>query len=622
MSRNLILAVSTFFFLLVDGRPPIITTEDPVDVVVVGAGASGGVFARKLWDRAPKTQITVLEAGGALLECSSHNDYSYTDLTIWDVPGEYTNIAFNNAQSRFPSSAFTYLGFGVGGSSAVNGALYQRPSKKHFFDKLPEEFSEQSLEKHYLETEAFLGWTSTPSMDGKRWAGSTADFFEGTLKSWKNDTKQWHEGDMTGLTSSSRDHLFSQPPVNTRNGQRRCSAHYLCGQHNITITTGAMVEHIVMDPNGTATGVVYKKDGGIVLLPLLPSGVVVMAAGALQTPKILWQSGIGSLQALSDMEAGGLLNPKAPRFEAPFLGEYVQDHTLTSVVFSHPNVSTWIPDDSPQVQKDRQRFTSNRTGPFTQYGPTCIAHIESPYADHGQSDIEFFLGPEKVTADKHSFRIWSVLLNPTSKSPFKVYWNTSEPTVAWDIDGCGPKKCQLGDVRNPGGSYLNNTHDQNVMIWATTRILDMVKNVYPNITILSPWKTDKQGIRDHVLSSGNSPGISRASMNHFTGTAPLATAVDPATLRVLYSKSRATTRDRDTLHSQTEKTEKTGKGAKKSEKSGKNSDSKVGLVPLSNVHVIDASLLPVPVPVHPVATNYAMASRAADLVFDFLRMSE
>mmetsp|Transcript_4750 Transcript_4750/g.9167 ORF Transcript_4750/g.9167 Transcript_4750/m.9167 type:complete len:634 (-) Transcript_4750:7-1908(-) len=544
------------------------------DVVVVGAGAAGSAFARVLSEKSREgLSIAVLEGGKPLLACSHPKQYR-PQLTKWDVPGEYTNIAFSDENSKMPKSNFNYLGFGVGGSTAVNGALYQRPASS-FFELFPRPFSYSLMEPWYSYVERFLGVTSRPSTDNQSYCDSSAVLLGSALAAWGQDSKRWQTGDLSGIPpyNVSREHMYGKPSVNAKNGQRRCGAHFLCDQDQIDLFTEAMVNRLVMDSNGTATAVVYTQHDTLKKVSLNPNGKVVLAAGALQTPKLLWQSGIAPSAELSKMRDSGLLSRNAPMFPASSVGATVVDKTLTSCVFSHKDAVPWKPND-----KDRREFLQFRRGPFSQFGPTLIAHIKSPFARDNFSDVEYFVGPDPVNSGEsvlpHAFRVWTVLLDPQSRSSFRIVMDQNDSSNGF----CGSRPCQVGDVPEPVDLFLTDTNDQKTMIWAVTNLVNVMKSFYPNITVLSPWNLTADAIRSHVLSSGQSPGMSRAGMNHFTGTVPWNTAVDPETLQVKTDTST-----------------------------------------LNNVHVVDASLIPGAVAVHPVGTHYAVGARSAEIISGYFR---
>lgn len=90
----------------------------------------------------------------------------------------------------------------------------------------------------------------------------------------------------------------------------------------LTIRTGAHVHSVIIE-DGRAVGVRYREDGED---RELRADVVVLSAGALDSPAILMRSGIGSA---ADLEALGIDVVQ----DAPGVGKNLHDHFLSPVIF-------------------------------------------------------------------------------------------------------------------------------------------------------------------------------------------------------------------------------------------------------------------------------------------------
>src|SRR5262245_60572914 len=105
------------------------TRSRAYDIIIVGAGPAGCSVARCLVDRLPDTSIVLLEACGPTSVRVGGRDFPPYDqrATIFDVPGEYTNIAHQPKGERYRQweTPFTYQGNGYGGNSQFNGMLFQ-----------------------------------------------------------------------------------------------------------------------------------------------------------------------------------------------------------------------------------------------------------------------------------------------------------------------------------------------------------------------------------------------------------------------------------------------------------------------------------------------------------------
>src|SRR5581483_852720 len=91
-------------------------------------------------------------------------------------------------------------------------------------------------------------------------------------------------------------------------------------RENLTICGGALVDRVLFDAFGRATGVRALIDGDSVDIE---AGEVIVAAGAIHSPAILQRSGIGPAHVLRDV---GI----EPRIELP-VGEGLQEHPAVAV---------------------------------------------------------------------------------------------------------------------------------------------------------------------------------------------------------------------------------------------------------------------------------------------------
>ncbi len=123
-------------------------TETPggFDAIIVGGGAAGAIVAAKLQAASGgKKRILVIEAGGATSATIGGTDFppwlppNRTDLTILDVPGEYSLLAFQPAGAPFQltETPFTWQGIGLGGNAMFNGMLFQTNPSEIFDQDWP-----------------------------------------------------------------------------------------------------------------------------------------------------------------------------------------------------------------------------------------------------------------------------------------------------------------------------------------------------------------------------------------------------------------------------------------------------------------------------------------------------
>ncbi|KAF0704933.1 hypothetical protein As57867_007177, partial [Aphanomyces stellatus] len=164
---------------------------DKYDVIVIGSGP-GGLVAAEYLTRDSSVSVLVLEAGGPSLQATGGNevpDYIRPDpWTIFDIPGEYSTLAFPNGGNvgRYridwvASPGPLYLGKVVGGSSSLNGMLYFRTSDGYVQEtKWP--YDAATVNANFAAIEQSFGSTNQPSTDGQWYLQEAYNITRNALK--------------------------------------------------------------------------------------------------------------------------------------------------------------------------------------------------------------------------------------------------------------------------------------------------------------------------------------------------------------------------------------------------------------------------------------------------------
>ena len=116
------------------GGNTVAETPGGFDAVIIGGGSAGSIVAAKLQAvSAGAKRILIIEAGGLTSASIGGTDFpawvplNRKDLTIHDVPGEYSLIAFQALGDPFKltDTPFTWQGIGLGGNAMYIGMLFQ-----------------------------------------------------------------------------------------------------------------------------------------------------------------------------------------------------------------------------------------------------------------------------------------------------------------------------------------------------------------------------------------------------------------------------------------------------------------------------------------------------------------
>jgi choline dehydrogenase len=363
--------------------------EIECDVAIVGAGSAGCALAGRL-ARSTNLRIVLIEAGGR-----SRNPWIR-------IPAGYYRTAYSNQyswrlrtlpQSLLGGRQFEWpRGKTLGGSSAINGLVYIRGQ--------PEDYQ---------------GWRALGCV-GWDW-DDVLPLFRRSESSWRG-VSAWHGGDgplhvgpipmrhrllddfiaaaeNAGVPRNDDFNGENQEgagyfDLTTENGLRCSAAHaYLRSPlpPNLTIVTDIEVRQIEIE-QGRARRLLGVAAGRSVRIA--SAGAVVLCAGSIGSPALLWASGIGPSDSL---RKNGITVVR----DTPELGKNLQDHFQVKIVAEVDGNDSYnlIFHSLPRKLAAAMRFALSRRGPLAAPGGQ-VGLFARAHPDSARPDVQFHVSPQST----------------------------------------------------------------------------------------------------------------------------------------------------------------------------------------------------------------------------------
>jgi cellobiose dehydrogenase (acceptor) len=308
------------------------TFNTTYDVIVVGGGASGIIAAERLAESG--VSVLLIERGPAntvALGSSQGLTWNST-LTPYDVPALGSSLS-SLSGTKFCSDTASTAGCLLGGSSSINGLNFIRPPA-HDFERWPTGWDWDSVSDAADRLYSRNPGTTQPSADGKYYN----DLAFSTWSSYLG-VQGWSQVD--SIESPNEKHaVFSRPAWSISNhlraGPARTYMPFAQQLDNFSLRLETNVIQVLRN-GSTITGVLTEAtDGSTQIINLNKNGKVVLASGALSTPRVLWNSGIGRSDALSIVQSGtsGVSLPDSSEWIDLPVGHNLMDHAQAPLQFN------------------------------------------------------------------------------------------------------------------------------------------------------------------------------------------------------------------------------------------------------------------------------------------------
>jgi choline dehydrogenase len=366
-------------------------TSHSYDYVVVGAGTAGCLLANRL-SADPKARVLLLEAGGK-------DNYHWIHIPVgylYLMGNPRTDWGFQTAvEAGLNGRSLAYpRGKVLGGCSSINGMIYMRGQARDYDtwrqmgnpgwawdDVLP--YFRQHEDQWALEPDAFddlhaRGGEWRVEQPRIRWEVLDA-FREAAAEAGIPKVDDFNRGDNEGCGYF---HVNQKAGVrwNTSKGFLRPVLH----RRNLDVETHSLVERLLLDGK-RVTGLVVRQHSQRRTIDA--SREVVLAAGAIGSPQIMQQSGIGP---------GGLLHALGipVQHELNGVGENLQDHLQIRCAYRVSGVKTM--NERYQSLLQRAGFALEyalfRRGPMTM-APSQLGAFARSDASRGTPNLQYHIQP-------------------------------------------------------------------------------------------------------------------------------------------------------------------------------------------------------------------------------------
>lgn len=430
------------------------------DYIIVGAGSSGCVLADRL-SADGKKSVLLLELGG-------------DNKSFWvEVPKGFSKTAGNPEYCIFnqtePLAPFGiqetwFRGRGLGGSSAINGMVYNRGFQADF-DSIVEQGNpgwgwDEMLRVYKTIEDHELGASDTRGAGGPLKVGVRT--YDDDLSPLLMDsaTKLGHK--RVQDINASDDERIGYTPANIRKGRRQSAAKAFLKpamkRPNLTVKTGVEITKVIIE-NGTAVGVKGTENGASAEFRTSSSGEVIVSAGSLGSPKLLQLSGIGPEAVLKEAGVDVIVN-------SPGVGEGLREHRCISIQFR-------IKSDLGQNKQIYNNFRQNWQGfkyLFTRKGPISTPAYEMMWffkatENSERPDAQVLVTPMSMGVGltgfaverRPGFQMLGFALRPDSLG--SIHIQSADPNV--------PQRLQA--------NYLTTEHDREISLGMFAKMRELAK---------------------------------------------------------------------------------------------------------------------------------------------------
>jgi choline dehydrogenase len=297
------------------------------DFIVVGVGSAGAVVANRLTEN-PYVRVLALEAGGSRVPPNVANPSAWTTLLGSEIDWNYTSVPQPGLDGRVTREPRGKL---PGGSSNLYIMMHVRGHQSDYdnwaYNGCPG-WSYQDLLPYFQKLE-------DQEDNSSPWAGkggplhvanaklhnpnpTSEAFISACMELGYNYTPDFNGTMMEGV---------GWHHVNIKDGKRQSTAvaylNPILERPNLTVSTNSQVTRLLFDGD-RCRGLEYQQNGE--LKTVYANCEVIVCSGAIESPKLLLLSGIGSGDRLKEFNIPVVA-------DLPGVGENFHNHVLAGVIY-------------------------------------------------------------------------------------------------------------------------------------------------------------------------------------------------------------------------------------------------------------------------------------------------
>ncbi|KAE9963461.1 hypothetical protein BLS_009264 [Venturia inaequalis] len=475
---------------------PVTISNSTYDYIVAGAGPAGIIVAERLAESG--ASVLLIERGNA----STYASGGRSQLTSWnstltqyDVPALAYYLDVSKAYCTDTASAAGCL---LGGGTMVNALMFVRPQDRDFNDKWPTGWKWSDVKAASERLYARNPGVIKSSADGKYHDTGAYSILSTFLSSngWKS---------VNALEKTNEKHqIFSHPPWDIQNGLRAGPVKsYLPLAKKLTNFKLLLLTEVVQAVrNGTTVSGVLTKDaaGNQQIINLKAGGKLILAAGALASPRILFNSGIGPSDQLAIVANGttGVTLPAQSQWLDLPVGQNLKDHPIFTLTFNTKQNQTSM------AQADFKSPSANNVAMFSKGA--------GPLAQSGQR-LSFWTS---INAANSSYKYFQGTCNSPSPGTIRIKTYLTHGLTSVGQLGITP----AGATTFLTKPWLTTPEDKTALVDFSNSLLAMSRA--NTSTITSNTYTNGSLVTETDLLNTYTTG------SHFVGTAKMQTSPDDA----------------------------------------------------------------------------------------------